>query len=258
VAIMTPAIFLLGVGPIARWKKAALPELGRRLRWAFAVSVIAGLTIPFLVEWKPLVSLGLTLSIWVVSTAMVSFADKFKAAREQSILQRAREIPRNYYGMQLAHIGVAVTIAGITLVTGYEVQQDLRMNVGDSTEIGGYRFDFHGVSIAEGPNYDAIRAEVEVFQNGKQILRMHPEKRTYRASGNDLKSAAIESGVFRDLFVALGDPIEGTDAWSFRIQYKPFVDWIWAGAVFMAVGGALAFSDRRYNPAKSLGLREAA
>ena len=249
VAIMTPLVFLLGVGPLAKWKNAKLPELLVRLRWAFAVSVIAGITIPFLLEWKPLVSLGLTLSFWILTTVAIGFSEKL----------RTRTVPRSYYGMQLAHIGVAVTIAGITLVTGYESIKELRMNVGDSTEVGGYRFQFQGVAGIAGPNYDAVRARVDVFKNEKPVLRMYPERRLYRASGNDLRSAAIESGIFRDLFVALGDPIEDTDAWSFRIQHKPFVDWIWAGAVLMAIGGILACSDRRYAPAaRSTKLPEAA
>jgi cytochrome c-type biogenesis protein CcmF len=252
VAIMSPAMFLLGIGPIAKWRNAELPELVMRLRWAFAISLIAGIFIPFLVQWKPLVSLGLTLSIWMMTTIALNFVHKLKTASSKSLVQSLRALPRNYFGMQLAHFGVAVTIVGITIVTGYESQKDLLLSVGESTEVGGYRFEFRGISGAEGPNYDAVRADMDVFLNGSRVLRMHPERRIYHASGNDLTNAAISSGVFRDLYVALGDPIEGAPEWTFRIQYKPFVGWIWAGAVFMALGGALACSDRRYTSASTL------
>jgi len=258
VAIMSPAMFLMGIGPIAKWRKAEIPELVIRLRWALAISILAGIFIPFAVKWKPLVTLGLTLSFWIVATICFDLVSKLKSAQTKGIVQRLRTLPRNYYGMQLAHFGVAISIVGITLVTGYESQKDLLMRVGESTGVGGYVFQFQDLSGVEGPNYDAVRAGVDVFQNGKQILRMQPEVRSYHASGNELKNAAIAGGIFRDLYVTLGEPLEEGTAWTFRIQHKPFVGWIWAGAVFMALGGALACSDRRYKPAASSAARKAA
>jgi len=252
-AVMTPAVFLIGVGPIARWKRASLPELAHRLGWAFAVSVIGALAIPFTTELKPLVRLGLLLAIWIAATGALGLCGKLKGARLKSL-------PRGYYGMQVAHLGVAVVIVGITVVTGYESEKNLRMNPGESVQVGGYDFRFIGVTNVFGPNYEAVRAEMAVFRNGSLILRMHPEKRTDIVSGNSLTSAAIDSGVFRDLYVALGEPADQSGAWSVRIQYKPFVDWIWAGAILMALGGALALTDRRYVTAtkKQRAAREAA
>jgi cytochrome c-type biogenesis protein CcmF len=253
VAVMTPAMFLLGIGPIARWKKASIPELALRLRWALAVSVIAAIAIPFYVEWKPLVSLGLLLAFWITATMVLSLSDKLKTAKWRSL-------PRGYYGMQVAHLGVAVLIVGITVVTGYESEKDLRMEPGDSVAIANYDFQFKGLDLVSGPNYEAIRAEMNVARNGIVVVRMHPEKRVYNVSGNALTNAAIDTSVFRDLYVALGEPAGESDGWSFRIQYKPFVDWIWAGAFLMAVGGVLALTDRRYVPAakKKIDVREAA
>jgi cytochrome c-type biogenesis protein CcmF len=253
VAVMTPAMFLLGIGPIARWKKASIPELARRLRWAFAASVIAAIVIPFYVEWKPLVSLGLLLAIWITATMVLSLSDKLKTVNLKSL-------PRGYYGMQVAHLGVAVVIVGIAVVTGYESEKDLRMEPGDSVSVGSYDFQFKGLDLVSGPNYEAIRAEMNVFHNGAIIVRMHPEKRIYNVSGNALTNAAIDTSVFRDLYVALGEPAGENDGWSFRIQYKPFVDWIWAGAFLMAIGGVLALTDKRYvTPAnKKIRIPEAA
>jgi len=253
VAVMTPAMFLLGIGPIARWKKASIPELARRLRWAFAASLIAAIVIPFYVEWKPLVSLGLLLAIWITVTMVINLCDKARTVRLKSL-------PRGYYGMQVAHLGVAILIVGITVVTGYESEKDLRMERGDTVSVGGYDFQFKGLNLVSGPNYEAIRTELSVGRNGIVNVRMHPEKRIYNVSGNVLTNAAIDTGVFRDLYVAMGEPAGENDGWSFRIQYKPFVDWIWAGAFLMAAGGVLALTDRRYviSAKKKINRREAA
>jgi cytochrome c-type biogenesis protein CcmF len=259
VAVMAPAMFLIGIGPIARWKKASIPELVRRLRWAFAVSVVAALVIPFYIDWKPLVSLGLLFAIWIAATCAISLYDRLKGAGPQNLWTRMKSLPRGYYGMHVAHLGVAVLIVGVAVVTGYELEKDLRMDPGDTVSIAGYDFQFKGVTNVSGPNYAAIRADMNVFQNGILVLRMHPEKRLYNVSGSVLTNAAIDTGVFRDLYAALGEPAGPHGGWSFRIQYKPFVDWIWAGAFLMAVGGALALTDRRYiTTRKTLEVREAA
>jgi len=162
--------------------------------------------------------------------------------------------------MQVAHLGVAVVIVGIAVVTGYESEKNLRMEPRDLVSLGSYDFQFIGLSLVTGPNYEAVRADMNVFHNGILKLRMHPEKRVYNVSGNALTNAAIDTSMFRDLYVAMGEPAGGNDGWSFRIQYKPFVDWIWAGAFLMAVGGVLALTDRRYVPsaAKKIQVSEAA
>jgi cytochrome c-type biogenesis protein CcmF len=244
VAVMVPAMFLLGVGPLARWRKASLPELAIRLRWAFAASAVVSLVLPLVAgDWKPLVSLGLLLALWIVTTTGVSLMETMGMAGWRRMLSTAR--PRSYYGMQLAHIGVAVSIVGITIVTGYQVEKDLRMNVGDGVNVAGYDFSFNRMGEVEGPNYRAARADIEVSTEGRMLRTLHPEKRVYNASGTVTTETAIDSGLFRDLYLSLGDDL-GHDSWRIRIQYKPFVGWIWGGAVLMAIGGGLAVSDRRY------------
>jgi cytochrome c-type biogenesis protein CcmF len=247
VPLMAPAMFLMGVGPIARWKKASLPELTIRLRWAFVVSVVSALVLPFIIgQWKPLVSLGLMLAIWIVATIVVNLRERVRATSGQSTtLQKLRTQSRSYYGMQVAHLGVAVFIVGVTMVTGYQSEQDVRMEPGSTVNAGGYEFRFIGVTNAAGPNYQAARAEIIVSRNGTEIERMYPEKRNYTASGNVMTETAIDSGLFRDLYVSLGEPVS-RGSWSVRVYYKPFVGWIWGGALLMAIGGGLAVSDRRY------------
>jgi len=247
VPLMVPAIFLMGVGPIARWKKASVPELAVRLRWAFLASVATALLLPFVFgEWKALVSLGLLLATWVIATAAVNLWDRVKTTSGQlSVWQKLRMQSRSYYGMQLAHLGVAVFIIGVTLVTGYQAEKDVRMKTGDAVNVGGYDFRMKGVSDVMGPNYRAARAEIEITRGGEYFRTMYPEKRSYLVSENAMTETAIDTGLFRDLYISLGEPLPG-GAWSVRVHYKPFVSWIWGGALLMAMGGGLAVTDRRY------------
>ena len=147
--------------------------------------------------------------------------------------------------MHLAHLGVAVFIIGVTLVTGYQAEKDVRMSTGDTVNVGGYDFRMKGVTDVMGPNYRAARAEIEISRNGNQFRTMYPEKRSYLASGNAMTETAIDTGLFRDLYISMGEALPD-GAWSVRVHYKPFVTWIWGGALLMALGGGLAVSDRRY------------
>ncbi len=246
VPLMTPAIFLIGVGPLARWKQASLPDLVVRLRWAFAVSVATALVMPFAMgEWQPWVSFGLLLAFWVIASMAVNLRHRLQNSGKKGLFAKLASQSRSYYGMHVAHLGIAVFIIGVTLVGGYETEKDVRMEIGDTVEVGGYTFRFNGAKKAPGPNYMADIGEVDVLRNGEKIRTMEPEKRTYTASGMAMTEAAIDTGVFRDLYVALGEPLEN-GAWVVRVYHKPFVDWIWFGCILMALGGFLAVSDRRY------------
>lgn len=246
VPLMTPAIFLMGIGPLAQWKKATLPALAMRLRWAFAVSAATALTLPFLIgKWTPLVSLGLLLAIWIVTTSVVSLRERLAHADGSSLMGRLAAVPRSYWGMLLAHCGVAVFIVGVTMVKGFEVEQDLRMNVGETSTVGGYTFRFDGVREVKGPNYIAARGTFQVSQDGHEVTVMYPEKRRYTVQNQTMTEAAIAPGLVRDLYVSLGEPVDN-GAWSVRLYHKPFIDWIWGGCLIMALGGVLAISDRRY------------
>jgi len=257
-AVMAPAVFLMGVGPLARWKKASLPELAVRLRWAFGVSLTAALVIPFLLgRWSVLVSLGLLLALWIAASSVIQLRERLRnAAGGAGIRARLATTPRAYYGMLLAHLGVAVFVVGVTLVKGYESERDVRMSPGDTVELAGYVFRFDGVRDVNGPNYVAARADIHVSRGGRTVTRMHPEKRTYRVQNQPMTEAAIDPGFTRDLYVSLGDSV-GPTSWIVRVQVKPFVDWIWGGCLLMALGGLLAASDRRYRVASSRAREEA-
>jgi cytochrome c-type biogenesis protein CcmF len=246
VPLMTPAVFLIGLGPLARWKQASLPELAVRLRWAFAVSLITALLMPFVMgEWKPFVSFGLLLAFWVIASIIVSLIHRLHSSGQKGLFAKLAAQSRSYYGMHAAHLGIAVFIIGVTLVGGYETEKDVRMEIGDTVAIGGYTFRFNGATKAPGPNYMADIGNVDVLRNGEKVNVLEPEKRTYNASGMAMTEAAIDTGILRDLYVALGEPLEN-GAWIVRVYHKPFVDWIWFGCMLMAFGGFLAVTDRRY------------
>jgi cytochrome c-type biogenesis protein CcmF len=245
VPLMTAAVFLMGVGPIARWKEASLPEIASRLRWALAVSVVTALLLPLATgKWTPMVSFGLLLAFWILASGAVGLQVRLAGAAGSGAA-KWRSQRRSYYGMLLAHCGVAVFIIGVTLVKGYEVERDVRMAPGDTVTLAAYTFRFEGAQDASGPNYRAARGTVRVMRGDREIAVLSPEKRVYFVQQSPMTEAAIDTGPFRDLYVSLGEPAGG-GAWSVRIYYKPFVVWIWAGAAIMALGGLLAMSDRRY------------
>ena len=250
VPLMAPALFLMGVGPLARWKKASVPDLAARLRWAFAASFVAGLVLPLAMgRWSALAAFGLLLAAWVAASGAVQLYEKIgNAANGASAWARLRNTPRATYGMLLAHFGVAVFVVGVTLVKSYESERDVRMEPGDTVELGGYTFRLDGVRDARGPNYVAARAQIQVSRGGRTVTALYPEKRIYTVQNMPMTEAAIDPGFTRDLYVSLGDSVSAT-AWIVRVQHKPFIDWIWGGCLLIALGGALAASDRRYRVA---------
>ena len=246
VPLMTPALFLMGVGPLAQWKQASLPGLAMRVRWAFAVSVATALLLPLVLgKWTPLLSLGLLLAAWIIATTVLNVRERLTQGTGNGFWSGLANVPRSYWGMLLAHCGVAVFIVGVTFVKGFESEKDLRMNVGETATIGGYQFRFDGVQEIKGPNYRAGRGMFAVTQNGRPVTEMYPEKRFYPVQNQAMTEAAIDTGFLRDLYVSLGEPLDG-GAWSVRLYHKPFIDWIWGGCLLMAFGGVLAVSDRRY------------
>ena len=249
--LMMPALFLIGVAPFARWKQASFGELARILRWAFLAAAIVGLLAPFFAgEWKPLVALSLLLAAWIVISGLLHITQRAQATRAGgSFFAAVRRQPRNYYGMHLAHFGVAAFVVGVAMVNGYQAEKDVRMEPGDTVVVGGYTFRFNGVRQQQGPNYTALVGDVDLLLGEKALRKLHPEKRAYVSSTMPMTEAAVDSGLLRDVYVSLGEPIDKDKpeaAWAVRVYHKPFVDWIWGGTVLMALGGLLALSDRRY------------
>ena len=261
VPVMAPLVFLMGVGPIARWKKAALPDLWARLKWALMISLVLGLLLPFVgniedgIPWSPMAAFGYWMAAWVVLASIEQIRNQIRHA-PGSLPARLAAQPRGWWGMTLAHLGVAVFIIGVTSVRGYEVERDVKMAPGDTVSVHGYTFRFEGVGERRGPNFNAARGTVALLKNGKQIDTLHPEKRVYFAQSQmPMTEASIRTGITGDVYVSLGEPVEPAGSWTVRVYYKPFVTWIWGGCVLMALGGFLAASDRRY---RALAIRQQA
>jgi cytochrome c-type biogenesis protein CcmF len=252
VPVMAPLVFLMGVGPIARWKSASLPDLWTRLRWALMISLVLGLLLPFVgkiedgIAWSPMAAFGYWMAAWIVVTSIEQMRSQIRN-QPGSVLSRLASQPRGWWGMTLAHLGVAVFIIGVTSVRGYEIERDVKMSPGDTVAVHGYTFRFDSVGERRGPNFNAARGTVTLLKNGKEIDVLHPEKRIYFAQSQmPMTEASIRTGITGDVYVSLGEPVEPPGSWTVRVYYKPFVTWIWGGCVLMAIGGFLAASDRRY------------
>ena len=244
VPLMVPVVFLMVPGGIAHWREARWAQLGHDLRLPALAAVVAGIAIWTLTErgtW--LTGMGMALATWVVVGLLMQIFIRMK---------KPGRIPPSFWGMHLAHLGIAVITVGITMVKSYEVERDVRMGLNDTVTIENYSFELTGVSDVDGPNYKALRGDIKVTKDGKYLEMLYPEKRKYFSSAMPMTEAGIDSGLFRDLYVSLGEPIEGERLqWSVRVYYKPFVSWLWYGAILMVLGGLLAVSDRRYRKSAS-------
>jgi cytochrome c-type biogenesis protein CcmF len=249
VPLLTPLIFLMGIGPLARWKESELPDLAHRLRWAAGAAVVATIIVAWLKGGIGIVgAIGLLMAAWIVASVATDLVERLRPAGglRTGILHRARLIPRAMVGMMVAHLGIAVFIFGVTMVKTGDVERDVKMAVGDTTEIAGNVFTFRGVREVPGPNYQAVQGRIDITQDGKPLTTLRPEKRFYPSTQSTMTEASIDTGFTRDLYVSLGEPIAGGSAWIVRVYYKPFVDWIWGGCFIMAFGGLIAATDRRY------------
>lgn len=236
VPIMVPVLFLMAAVPLARWKQADIKDIALRMWIPGVLALVAGGLVPSVMGgWNVLTGLGVSLAVWIAASGVIQIARRLKSGLP----------PASFWGMHLGHMGIAVFVFGVTLVGGFQEEQDVRMEPGDTVTVGGYQFKMIGVRDVQGPNYRASQGTFEVSQNGGAVQLLHPEKRNYFSSTMPMTEAAIDSGFTRDVYVSLGEPLEGK-AWAVRVYFKPFVDWIWGGCVLMALGGFLAMLDRRY------------
>jgi cytochrome c-type biogenesis protein CcmF len=253
VAVSPFLVVAMGIGPLTRWKH----DEPRRLIGMLWIALVLGLSVLVLVSAGLIppgglsVGLGLGLTTWLVVTHLISLGERLRYRGLKGLAADLGGQGRSYYGMWLAHIGIAVFIVGATLVSNFGTETDVRMSPGDSHEAAGYRFQFNGAQPVAGPNYRAQRGEFVIYQGDRQIAILYPEKRSYLAGGMPMTEAGIDPGLLRDLYVSLGEPVGDAGDWAVRLYYKPYVRWIWLGCILMALGGVLAITDRRYRTARS-------
>ena len=236
VPIMIPLLVLMGIGPWTNWKNTNLLTVIKRLWLAGLVALLAGIAIPFIMgEFTWLAGIGFLLAFWIIASGCLQIIRQAKVGKPT----------RSFIGMQLAHLGIAIFVIGITMVGAYQEEKDVRMLAGESVSVGGYQIQLQGVNKVPGPNYEAMRGTFLLSKNGQLQATMYPEKRSYFSSTMPMTEAAINTSLTRDIYVSLGEEL-GDASWAVRVYYKPFVDWIWGGCLFMALGGILAISDKRY------------
>lgn len=242
IPLTAPLVVLMGAGIMVRWKKDSLKNLLPKLWVPLIASFVGGITfvLALMPEFHLMAALGMILAIWVVSGTIVDVRSRLANGR------RFLSLPLGYFGMMLGHLGIAVFVVGITLVSLYSTEKDVRMQKGDSVNLGGYDFTFQGVREFRGKNYVASEGIVDITKDGDEVTQLLPQKRVYLVQKNPMTEAGIDAGLTRDLFVALGEKLDTQGAWSLRVYHKPYIRWIWLGAIIMSLGALLAAADPRY------------
>lgn len=243
--MIVPFALALGVGPLVRWKKQQFGPLRKQLALAFAISVLAPLFLMmvFAPEFYWLAYMGLVLAFWVIVCSALEVW--LRSTHRHTFWQGVSKLGRSHWAMVWGHIGLAVTIIGVAMTSHYSIERDLRMLPGDKVDFASYQFTFREVSQLQGANYQGHVGIIDVQRKGQPVATLEAEKRFYTVQRSMMTEAAIDAGLWRDLYAALGEQLPG-GAWAVRIYYKPFVRWIWLGSIFMAIGGGFALADKRY------------
>lgn len=249
--IMIPLSLLLGVGPLVKWRRDQFCAIRLPVIISSIIMLITGFVLPYFLQDRIAVSavLGVMMAMFILLLALYELQQR--ATHKHSFWIGITKLSRSHWGMVLAHLGVAMTIWGIAFSQNYSIERDVRMNVGDTVKIADYEFTFQGISDVNGVNYLGGKAQIDISRNGKFETTLFAEKRFYTVSKMTMTEAAIDWGLSRDLYVALGESLND-GSWALRLYYKPFIRWIWLGGIFMAFGGLLCIFDRRYRFGKLL------
>ncbi|MGR0277836.1 heme lyase CcmF/NrfE family subunit [Marinomonas dokdonensis] len=250
--VFTPIALLLmvfmAIGPLSKWHKTQPKLLLKSMVVAGIISLILAVGMSYFYDFSWLGGISVSVVFWVTLLSAKDWLQKVTAGH-RGIIYRARHLPASYYAMLIAHLGMAVSLFGIIMVSLNSQQSVVRFSVGDTTSLAGYEFRFDGLAQIQGANYLSERAQVSVYKNGQEVAVMHPEKRFFSTRQQVMTEAALDPGFTRDLYVSLGEKLED-NVWGMRIYVKSFVRWIWLGGLMMMLGGFLAAIDKRYRLAK--------
>ncbi len=252
-AAFTPFMMILAlvlpIGAMVPWKRAKLAKTARPLRGALAIAVAIALLIYAMNTGQSLLApIGAFLGAWVILGAFVDLGSRLGRGDMGQKFARLMRLPRADWGKAVSHAGLGVTMLGIAFLNAWETE-DIRVTaIGDTFTVGAYDIRLADVSMVEGPNYLSTMATIDVGKTGAHVATLFPEKRVYPVAAMPTTEADIDNGVFRDVYVVIGDE-QHDGRWAVRTYIKPFANWIWAGAIIMALGGALSLSDRRYRVA---------
>ena len=245
VPLMIILVLFLGVAPLSRWKRTSTAYLIQQLSKVAMAGLVVGVVLPFIIllEFSLAATLAVALGAWITLSIVKDISNK--VSNKITIWQGLGSLSLSYYGMQAAHFGIAVMFVGVGLTSYFSSEKSVLLQPGQSTELDAYSFTFMQSTPVTGPNYIGDEAQIMVRRNDADIEVLYPQRRVYLASGTPSTEMAIDAGFLRDLFVTLGEEKE-SGAWSMTIYVKPFVRWIWLGAILMAFGGTLAAGDKRY------------
>ena len=240
VLLMTPVVLLMPLGPFSRWGQDEFRRIFSPLVLSLIAAIVGGLAIAALLgAWNLRAVTGWVGGLWLILGALSYF---FRQGQSRSF-----RLPRHQIGMVMAHAGAGVFVIGVGMVESMTVERDVRFEPGQTLEVAGYDFELHEIVPVKGPNWIADEARFTVSRNNRQVATMNPQKRKYHRGGQVMTQVALRPGIFHDLYVAMGEPLQdGSGAWSIRVHIKPFVRWIWGGAVLLALGGVVSATDRRY------------
>jgi cytochrome c-type biogenesis protein CcmF len=240
--VMVPLVLMMGLGQFARWKEDSLGRLTQGLfRFALGAGLIGALAIALLSPNDLGSTLGgVMLALWLVAGTAAGVWARIRDRRQR--LHALFALPRGFVGQCLAHLGFAVTLAGVVLTSSQSVDLHTRLAPGSTVELGQYTVEFESLSEYEGPNYRATRGVFHIATQSGERYTLMPEKRFYQVRNMAMTEAGIEPGFTRDLYISLGEPLGDDGAWSVRLHVKAFVRWLWLGALMMALGGFLAIS----------------
>ncbi|WP_111976660.1 heme lyase CcmF/NrfE family subunit [Algibacillus agarilyticus] len=239
--LFVPFALVLGIAPLVRWKQDKLPRNKSKLFIALGLATLFALTCYFIYAIDHIWTLlGVSLAVWIVVLTL------FEIMQNGNL----RKLPLSHWGMVMGHVGFAFLIAGISLTQFGSVEKDVRMAVGDKVDLGRYIFSLDSVDSVAGPNYSSYMATVSV-KHDTALFKLFAEKRFYQVQSSVMTEAGIDPGFTRDLYVALGEQMSD-GSWAVRVYVKPFVRWIWLGAIFMCFAAILCIADRRYKSVLSL------
>jgi len=243
--VMAPIFLLAGLAPMVAWRQGDLKALVKRLSYLFEGCLVVGVALVLIwLDRSDFTAMaGLSMALWLAATAATSLYSRVRL--RPTLAEGLRALPLSVYGMTVAHLGAAVFLVGVVISNHYSLEKTVKLAPGESTDLGAFAFRFEGVKDVTGPNYRAKEGHFQVLQGDRIIAELNPQKRSYKVQRNTMTEAAISPGLLRDLYVALGEPLD-QGAWSVRVYYKPFMRWVWLGGLLMMTGGALAASDRRY------------
>ncbi len=251
-----PLALLVGIGALLRWKKDRVGRIAPGILICLFLGLVTSTAIPpLLFHPSPGASAGLFAGSMIIFLSLKNLIDRTRPGKRIGAIPGT---PKGILGMVVAHIGMGVFIIGVTVTNVYSIERDVRLAPGEHYRIGEYQFIFDGTDKISGPNYGAVQGSFRVFRNNKAVARLFPEKRTYLVQKNPMTEAAIDANMIRDLYISLGEPLsqatDGREPWAVRIYYKPFVRWIWLGALIMAAGGLIGATDKRYRRSRAAAL----